>query len=145
MDWIKNFIHGFSAFLTTTMPMIKVNIEALKKAGLRDSVKRLLDKGIRSFAVCFLWSFVNPQHERRAKEIVLELCPEALVREIVEQVSHSLSRMTDQQQAEVLKKVFGTDAIRGAVIALGMIRSRRSITTHGTRIATRSASASPNL
>ncbi|MBI4675549.1 MAG: corrinoid protein [Chloroflexi bacterium] len=30
---------GFSAFLTTTMPMIKVNIEALKKAGLRDQVK----------------------------------------------------------------------------------------------------------
>ncbi|MCC7162541.1 MAG: corrinoid protein [Anaerolineae bacterium] len=30
---------GFSAFLTTTMPMIKVNVEALKKAGLRDSVK----------------------------------------------------------------------------------------------------------
>ncbi len=32
-------IVGFSAFLTTTMPMIKVNIEALKKAGLRDQVK----------------------------------------------------------------------------------------------------------
>ena len=32
-------IVGFSAFLTTTMPMIKVNVEALKKAGLRDSVK----------------------------------------------------------------------------------------------------------
>ncbi|MGE5140695.1 MAG: corrinoid protein [Rudaea sp.] len=32
-------IVGFSAFLTTTMPMIKVNIEALKKAGLRDKVK----------------------------------------------------------------------------------------------------------
>lgn len=30
---------GFSAFLTTTMPMIKVNIEALKKAGLRDKIK----------------------------------------------------------------------------------------------------------
>lgn len=30
---------GFSAFLTTTMPMFKVNIEALKKAGLRDKVK----------------------------------------------------------------------------------------------------------
>ncbi len=35
----KPDIVGFSAFLTTTMPMIKVNIEALKKAGLRDSVK----------------------------------------------------------------------------------------------------------
>ncbi len=32
-------IVGFSAFLTTTMPMIKVNIQALTKAGLRDKVK----------------------------------------------------------------------------------------------------------
>ena len=29
---------GMSAFLTTTMPMFKVNIQALEKAGLRDSV-----------------------------------------------------------------------------------------------------------
>lgn len=32
-------IVGMSAFLTTTMPMIKVNIQALTKAGLRDKVK----------------------------------------------------------------------------------------------------------
>jgi 5-methyltetrahydrofolate--homocysteine methyltransferase len=32
-------ILGMSAFLTTTMPMIKVTVEALKKAGLRDQVK----------------------------------------------------------------------------------------------------------
>jgi len=31
-------IVGFSAFLTTTMPMFKVNIHALTKAGLRDQV-----------------------------------------------------------------------------------------------------------
>src|SRR5689334_7159559 len=31
-------IVGFSAFLTTTMPMFQANIEALKKAGLRDKV-----------------------------------------------------------------------------------------------------------
>ena len=30
---------GFSAFLTTTMPMFKTNIEALAKAGLRDKLK----------------------------------------------------------------------------------------------------------
>jgi 5-methyltetrahydrofolate--homocysteine methyltransferase len=30
---------GFSAFLTTTMPMFKVNIQALEEAGLRDKVK----------------------------------------------------------------------------------------------------------
>jgi methylmalonyl-CoA mutase cobalamin-binding domain/chain len=34
----KPDVVGFSAFLTTTMPMFKVNIEALTKAGLRDKV-----------------------------------------------------------------------------------------------------------
>lgn len=33
---------GFSAFLTTTMPMFKVNMEALAAAGLRDKVKVLV-------------------------------------------------------------------------------------------------------
>src|SRR5262249_45521199 len=31
-------IVGFSAFLTTTMPMFKANINALEKAGLREKV-----------------------------------------------------------------------------------------------------------
>jgi len=42
IDAVKNHqpdILGMSAFLTTTMPMIKVTVEALKKAGLRDKVK----------------------------------------------------------------------------------------------------------
>ena len=34
----KPEIVGFSAFLTTTMPMFKANINALQKAGLRDTV-----------------------------------------------------------------------------------------------------------
>ncbi len=34
----KPDIVGFSAFLTTTMPMFKANINALTKAGLRDQV-----------------------------------------------------------------------------------------------------------
>ncbi len=34
----KPDVIGFSAFLTTTMPMFKVNIEAIEKAGLRDDV-----------------------------------------------------------------------------------------------------------
>ena len=33
---------GMSAFLTTTMPMFKVNIDAIKEAGLRDQVKILV-------------------------------------------------------------------------------------------------------
>jgi methylmalonyl-CoA mutase cobalamin-binding domain/chain len=34
----KPEVVGFSAFLTTTMPMFKVNIEAIERAGLRDNV-----------------------------------------------------------------------------------------------------------
>jgi 5-methyltetrahydrofolate--homocysteine methyltransferase len=34
----KPDVVGFSAFLTTTMPMFKANINALQKAGLRDRV-----------------------------------------------------------------------------------------------------------
>ncbi|MGH3169495.1 MAG: cobalamin B12-binding domain-containing protein, partial [Trebonia sp.] len=34
----KPDVVGFSAFLTTTMPMFKANMNALTKAGLRDSV-----------------------------------------------------------------------------------------------------------
>jgi methanogenic corrinoid protein MtbC1 len=34
----KPDIVGFSAFLTTTMPMFKANINALAKSGLRDQV-----------------------------------------------------------------------------------------------------------
>ncbi|MEP6667407.1 MAG: cobalamin-dependent protein, partial [Nocardioidaceae bacterium] len=34
----KPEIVGFSAFLTTTMPMFKANINALEKAGIRDKV-----------------------------------------------------------------------------------------------------------
>ena len=33
---------GMSAFLTTTMPMCKVTIDAIKEAGLRDQVKILV-------------------------------------------------------------------------------------------------------
>ena len=38
IDEHKPDIVGFSAFLTTTMPMFKANINALEKAGIRDDV-----------------------------------------------------------------------------------------------------------
>jgi 5-methyltetrahydrofolate--homocysteine methyltransferase len=39
----KPDIVGFSAFLTTTMPMFKANINALEKAGIRDNVIVMVD------------------------------------------------------------------------------------------------------
>jgi N-methylhydantoinase A len=43
----------------------------------RDAVRRLKKKGVNSVAVCFLFSFLNPAHELKIKEIFSEEFPEA--------------------------------------------------------------------
>ena len=37
--------------------------------------ERLIGKGVTSIAVCFLWSFVNPGHEQKVKEVLNKLHP----------------------------------------------------------------------
>jgi len=46
---------------------------------MRRVARALKDEGIESVAVCFLHSYVNPEHERRAAEILNEEFPEAAV------------------------------------------------------------------
>jgi N-methylhydantoinase A len=48
----------------------------LDEAAVRRGVQRLRKLGIESIAVCFLFSFVNPDHERRARELILEEFPD---------------------------------------------------------------------
>jgi N-methylhydantoinase A len=43
----------------------------------RAAVKRLKKKGVQSVAVCFLFSFLNPDHELKTKAILAEEFPEA--------------------------------------------------------------------
>jgi N-methylhydantoinase A/oxoprolinase/acetone carboxylase beta subunit len=45
----------------------------------RAQVRRLKDAGVEAVAVCFLFSFVNPEHEQRVAEIVREEFPEAFL------------------------------------------------------------------
>ena len=54
-------------------------VTPLDEAELRDSVHRLKAKGVEALAVCFLFSFLNPDHERRAAEIVAEIAPECRI------------------------------------------------------------------
>ena len=42
---------------------------------LREAVRELRDRGVEAIAVCFLFSFLNPLHERRAAEIIAEEAP----------------------------------------------------------------------
>src|SRR6266446_5283978 len=48
----------------------------LDEVAVRRGVQRLQALGVRSIAVMYLFSFVNPQHERRTREIVLEEFPD---------------------------------------------------------------------
>lgn len=51
----------------------------LDENALRESVKELKAKDVEAIAICFLFSYLEPKHEQRAREIVLEEYPEAFV------------------------------------------------------------------
>jgi N-methylhydantoinase A len=51
----------------------------LDEAGLRRTVQALRRDGVESIAICFLHSYANPAHERRAAEIVREEAPHVAV------------------------------------------------------------------
>src|SRR5881628_171570 len=51
----------------------------LNEADVRESVQGLRAQGVSAIAVCYLFSFVNPAHERRTREIVAALAPEISV------------------------------------------------------------------
>jgi N-methylhydantoinase A len=46
---------------------------------VRKAARKLKSEGITSVAVCFLFSFVEPAHEKRVKEILAEEMPDAFV------------------------------------------------------------------
>jgi N-methylhydantoinase A len=47
-------------------------VRPLDEEGVRSAWRALRAQGVRSLAIVFLFAFENPEHERRAKEIVLE-------------------------------------------------------------------------
>jgi N-methylhydantoinase A len=51
-------------------------LRALDEDAVRNGVRRLRALGVRSIAVMYLFSFVNPTHERRTREIILEEFPD---------------------------------------------------------------------
>lgn len=54
-------------------------IAALDEQEVRDVIRAVSDRGIKALAVCFLFSFRNPNHERRVKEIAAEVAPDLQV------------------------------------------------------------------
>lgn len=51
----------------------------LNEDQVRAAARDLLDSGVDAVAICFLFSYLNPSHELRAKTIVQEVMPDAFV------------------------------------------------------------------
>jgi N-methylhydantoinase A len=54
-------------------------IVALDEDAARTSIRALLDHGVRAIAISLLWSFRNPAHEHRLRELVTEQDPDVFV------------------------------------------------------------------
>ena len=54
--------------------VVDLNEEETEKA-----VRRLADRGVEAIAVCFLWSFLAPAHEKRVREIIEAVAPDMFV------------------------------------------------------------------
>src|SRR5438552_1618747 len=54
-------------------------VVALNEREAEAAIRELLALGVEAIAICFLWSFRNPTHENRVKEMVQRLAPEVFV------------------------------------------------------------------
>ncbi len=47
----------------------------LNEEQAREAIEKVLAEGVQALAVCLLWSFRNPSHEKRVRELIAELAP----------------------------------------------------------------------
>ena len=55
-------------------------MDELDESAVVDAARRLVDEHeVEAIAICFLFSFIDPSHERRAQALIREACPETKV------------------------------------------------------------------
>lgn len=52
---------------------------AVNEVSLKKAIQELKEKGVEAIAVCFLFSYLNPEHEKKAVEMIKEQFPEVYV------------------------------------------------------------------
>jgi len=71
----KRFIEGVServdCFGEAIVPLNEAQAEA--------AIRNLVAQGVEAIAVCFLWSFLRPEHELRVKEMIRRIAPGVFV------------------------------------------------------------------
>jgi N-methylhydantoinase A len=98
-------------------------IAPLDEDGVRTAVARLTDHGATAIAVCYLFSFRNPTHERRTRDIIHELRPDIHV---------SLSSEVDPAFREYERTVMtALDAYLHGAVGDYIVRLRRQLEEMG--------------
>lgn len=69
---------------------------ALNEGSARTAIRQLIDRGAEAIAVSFLWSFANPRHELRVRELIEELAPAMFV-----SLSHQVAPRPGEYQRTV--------------------------------------------
>jgi N-methylhydantoinase A len=54
-------------------------IVPLDEEAMRADIRALVDDGVESIAISLLWSFRNPVHEQRIRELIHDICPQTFV------------------------------------------------------------------
>jgi len=68
----RNFIYGVPERTDYKGSIIR----ELDESATRDSIKKLIDKGVDAIAISYLWSFYNQKNEIRTQELVREINPD---------------------------------------------------------------------
>jgi N-methylhydantoinase A len=63
------------------------------EAEIESQVRLLLDRGVEALGVCLLWSFTNPESERKVREVVSRVAPDLFV-----SLSHELAPMIGEYE-----------------------------------------------
>jgi N-methylhydantoinase A len=63
--------------VTERIDMFGIEVIPLYEEEVRDAARALLEDGVEAIGISFLFSYLNPTHERRAKQIVAEVVKEA--------------------------------------------------------------------
>lgn len=112
----------------------------LDEAAARAAVRKLVAEGVEAIAVCFLFSFLNPAHERRVGEIVAEEAPGVFVslsHEVVPQYREyerfsttALNAYVGPKTAVYLGRLAGHLAEKGVKAGLHLMQSSGGAATH---------------
>ena len=91
-------------------------VVALQRDAARRAVRELLDEGIEALAICTLWSFRNPVHERMLRDIARELAPDLFV-----SVSSDLVPVIKEYErmATTVVNAYVGPVVRSYIVAMG--------------------------